>query len=119
MGQSGQAHAFETWAPEIEPRLAMSIDEPMNVPRQLQTRSHALTSVASPEDSCNLAVATSIAPVCGLIFTQTTDRPAATTPLTALVKSRCRKLEGARVTSHQRFSSDLPKIPAQNAQTEK
>jgi hypothetical protein len=76
-------------------------DKRLHVGRQLQTRSHSLTSVIPPGPPVASAVMITILPVLSISM-RAICTPAAVTALTALVTSCCRNVEGARATASYR-----------------
>ena len=68
---------------------------PLSLTRML---SHPLIERRGKSCTCDLMVSTTISPR-ALILTTVTCKPAATTALTALVTSFCRKVDGVRAMS--------------------
>jgi hypothetical protein len=87
------------------------IDESLHINRQLQLWSHGFAF--GSRCSSSGSILTSISPVLRLILAVATRSPAATTALTALVRSVCRNADGARaisttVKSAYRWSCSIP-----------
>src|SRR5262249_62220918 len=99
VGQAMESFGLEAWAPEIEPRLSVTVDEAVHEFRQTahHTRSHSFASVVSPGRLVRSAVMMTIFPDLSISI-RAICTPAAVTALTALVTSCCRNAEGARTT---------------------
>src|SRR5215831_18145136 len=115
-GQGGPPKARTT---EIEPRLAMTIGEGVNVGRQFQARSHSLPPLSSPWSSDALTVTVMLPALLISTRMRSKSTPAATIALTALVTSCCRNVEGARAMVRKSAYGSLEIVQAVTNRSER